>query len=102
MAAQARTELARHGVHGIAAVRVLEREHLIATLFEVGVQLPENHRTMHLVERGVAHARIVDEARALLDSAQESARDAETEHDHRLRAGEDVARIVLLRRALPS
>ena len=100
--APARAEVPRERVHRLAAAHVRHGHGLVAVVLHEAVHLPQDHRPVDGVERGVAHRGVVEVVRALLHAAQAAARDAEAEHDHGLRVGEDVAGIVLPVRPLPS
>ena len=100
--APALAEVSCERIDRFAAVEVRHRNGLIAVVLEKAVQFPKHHRPVDRVQRGIAHGRVVQELRPFLDSAKTSARDAEAENDHRLRAGEDITGIVLLIHALPA
>ena len=99
--APAIAEVARERIHGLAASHVRHRHGLVAVVLHEPVHLPQHHGPVDRVQGRVAHRRVVEVVGAFLHAAQASARDAESEYYHRLRAGEDVARIVLLVRAFP-
>ena len=101
-AAPSLAEVARKRIDRLAAVEVCHRHRLVAVIFHETVELPEHHRPVDRVKRGIAHGRIVEELRTFFDTAQAASRNAETHDDHGLRAREDVARIMLFVNTLPT
>jgi len=71
-------EVAGHRIDGLAAVGVEHGNGFVSLVLEQARQVPQHHRPVHLIQRGVTHRGVIAEKRALLDPAQRAARDAES------------------------